>query len=116
VRPKVQQHRQNVAVINQDFEEAGMSRSFRVKCEKQAISRLAAVLALLLGLGSPALAQIVTPNLTPPPCTSHCVNPNPGARVIPQGATQAQRGCPPGTEFNARKGTCRVLPPLQGTP
>jgi len=92
-----------------------MSHPSRAKCKKQAMSRLAAILALLDG-GSPALGQIVTPTLVPPPCTSHCVNPNQGARVIPQGAIQAQRGCPQGTEFNARKGTCRVLPPMQGTP
>jgi hypothetical protein len=84
--------------------------------EKRVISGLAALLALLGSLTAPALGQIVTPTLTPPPCTSHCVNPNPGARIIPQGATQAQRGCPPGTMFNPRKGTCRVLQPVPGTP
>ena len=95
-----------------------MSCRTRANCEKQAISRLATILTLLSGLvGSPALGQIVTPSLTLPPCTgSHCMNQNQGARIIPQGATQAQRGCPQGTEFNARKGTCKVLPPMQGTP
>jgi len=85
--------------------------------EKQVMSRLAVLLALLGSLTAPALGQIVTPTLTPPPCSgNHCVKQNQGARVIPQGATQAQRGCPQGTEFNTHKGTCRVLPPLQGTP
>ena len=94
-----------------------MSHSIPAKCEKHAISWLAAILTLLGGLGgAPALAQIVTLTLPLPPCSSHCVNQTQGARVIPQGALQAQRGCPEGTVFNARKGTCKVLPPLQGTP
>lgn len=85
--------------------------------EKRVISGLALLLALLVSLAAPALGQIVTPALTLPPCTgNHCVNQNPGARIIPQGATQAQRGCPQGTMFNPRKGTCKVLQPRPGTP
>jgi hypothetical protein len=85
--------------------------------EKQVISRLVVLLALWGSLTAPAQGQIVTPTLTPPPCSGdHCLHQNQGARIIPQGATQAQRGCPQGTMFNARKGTCKVLQPLQGTP
>lgn len=94
-----------------------MPNPARAKGEKQVISRLATILALLGGLITPALGQIITPTLTPPPCTgNHCVNQNQGARIIPQGATQAQRGCPQGTVFNARKGTCKVLQTVPGTP
>jgi hypothetical protein len=83
----------------------------------QVISRLATVLALWTGLAAPALGQIVTPSLFPPPCSdSHCLNQNQGAKIIPQGAVQAQRGCPQGTMFDARKGTCKVLPQVPGTP
>ena len=85
--------------------------------DKQVISMLAAILALLAGMAAPALGQIVTPSLFPPPCSNgHCVNQNQGATVIPQGATQAQRGCPQGTMFDPRKGTCKVLPQAPGTP
>jgi hypothetical protein len=85
--------------------------------EKRVISGLAVLLALLGGLAAPASGQVVTPTLIPPPCSgSHCVNQNQGARIIPQGATQAQRGCPQGTMFNPRKGTCKVLQPVPGTP
>jgi len=85
--------------------------------EKQVIYRLAVLLVVLGSLAGPAMGQIVTPTLTPAPCSgSRCLNRNPGGRIIPQGATQAQRGCPQGTMFNARKGTCKVLQPVQGTP
>jgi hypothetical protein len=88
----------------------------RSKGEKRVISGVAAFLTLLGGLTSPAMSQIITPTLIPPPCSSHCVNPVQGAKIIPQGATQAARGCPSGTVFNARKGTCKVLQPVPGMP
>ena len=94
-----------------------MSNPIHCKHEMQVISRLVTILALCTGLSAPALGQIVTPSLFPPPCSdNHCVNQNQGAKIIPQGAVQAQRGCPQGTMFDARKGTCKVLPPGPGTP
>ena len=94
-----------------------MSSPTRDKREMQVISMLAAVLALSAGMAAPALGRIVTPSLFPPPCSdSHCVNQNQSATVIHRGATQAQRGCPQGTMFDARKGTCKVLPLVPGTP
>jgi hypothetical protein len=89
----------------------------RGKSEMQVIILLATIFALWTGLADPASAQIVTPSLFPPPCSgSNCINQNQGAKIIPQGAVQAQRGCPQGTMFDPRKGTCKVLPPVTGTP
>ncbi len=94
-----------------------MSNPARDKREMQIISILAATLALSAGMAAQALGQIVTPSLFPPTCSdSHCVNQNQGATLIPQGATQVQRGCPQGTMFDALKGTCKVLPQAPGTP
>ncbi len=94
-----------------------MSGPIHRKHEMKVIYRLAAILALWTGLAGPAFAQIVAPPLFPPPCSdSHCLNPAQGAKVIPQGAIQAQRGCPSGTMLDPRKGTCRVMAPAPGTP
>jgi hypothetical protein len=79
------------------------------------MNRLAAAivfLGLMPGpLIAPCLAQIITVNPTPPPCTGeHCVNQLRGARVEHHGAVSIQRAsCPAGTVYNARKGTCKVL-------
>jgi hypothetical protein len=40
-----------------------------------------------------------------------------GARVMPPGAGAAQKtACPQGTVYNPRRGTCKVMPTIAGTP
>jgi hypothetical protein len=54
---------------------------------------------------APALAQIVRPVLTPPPCSGN------GCMQRPRPASPVKLACPPGTVYVPKKGTCKVLPP-----
>jgi hypothetical protein len=67
------------------------------------------IIAIGFVLGAaPAAAQIVQPVITPPPCTGqNC--PRQTRSSMP--AAPAHPGlCPPGTVYNPKKGTCKVLP------
>ena len=57
---------------------------------------------------APAFCQIVTPNITPPPCTGNgCLQ---HSRGIPMPAQTHKLACPSGTVYVQQKGTCKVLP------
>ncbi len=69
---------------------------------------LPAALLAMAAIPRPLLAEVITPNLPPPPCTGrNCLHPPRGATVPHQTGTSAQR-CPPGTLFVAKTGTCKV--------
>jgi hypothetical protein len=63
----------------------------------------AAGLALFL---TPAAAQIVHPIIVPPPCSGHNC---PQHWRGPPMTTVPKTQCPPGTVYNPKKGTCKVL-------
>jgi hypothetical protein len=67
---------------------------------------------------TPSFGQVITPNLQPPPCSGqNCLFRPRGARVMPPGAGAAQKtACPQGTVYNPRRGTCKVMPTIAGTP
>jgi hypothetical protein len=68
--------------------------------------RFATGLALVGFLAAtPVLGQIVTPDRTPPPCSSanRCLKP-------PRPVSPIRLACPSGTVYIPQKGVCRVLP------
>jgi hypothetical protein len=76
-----------------------------------------AAISIVVAATAPAQAQVVTPSIYPPPCTgTHCLNAPRGAKTFTGGPATAERGCPAGTVFNPRRGTCKVMPATPGTP
>jgi hypothetical protein len=74
-------------------------------------------LAIGVAAAVPAQAQVVTPSIYPAPCSgTHCLNAPRGAKIFTGGPATAERGCPTGTVFNPRRGTCKVMPQTPGTP
>jgi hypothetical protein len=68
--------------------------------------RHAAGLALVGFLAAtPAFGQIVTPTITPPPCTAgnHCLKPS-------RPVSPTRLACPSGTVYVPQKQICKVLP------
>lgn len=74
--------------------------------------RNVAILIFLALLAEPAHAQLVRPELAPPPCSDphNCPNYKRGAALPAPGPSQVQHtACPAGTVFNPKRGTCKVL-------
>jgi hypothetical protein len=84
------------------------------------MKRTAIVIAtVVLGLNAtPSFGQVVTPNLTPPPCAGHnCLFRPRGATIQPSAASKFHKAdCPQGTVYVPRKGTCKVMPTILGAP
>ena len=75
--------------------------------------RHAAMIFLVTVLAATAAsAQIVTPNLSLPPCSGqHCLLRPRGATALhPAVSSAVKQACPAGTVFDAYKGVCRVTP------
>ena len=71
---------------------------------------LAIIVALI---AFPAAAEIVQPVITPPPSCTGQNCPRALRSHMPQ--QPAHPGlCPPGTVYNPKKGTCKVLPTTTG--
>jgi hypothetical protein len=67
---------------------------------------------------APSFGQVIKPSLFPPPCTVRaCLSRPRGAIARAPGASAVQKiACPQGTLYNPRKGTCKVMPAISGTP
>jgi hypothetical protein len=72
-----------------------------------------AILAALALSMTPALGQVITPHLTPPPCTGHHCLEHPRGAMMPGVDPAHKAPCPPGTVYNPQRGTCKVLPTAQ---
>jgi hypothetical protein len=77
------------------------------------------IAAVFLALNAaPSFSQVVTPTLTPPPCSGHnCLFRPRGATIQPSAASKFHKAdCPQGTVYVPRTGTCKVMPTILGAP